>query len=628
MDHKSKFWVGFAVALFYICGGFCAEPTIQQTNFFLPQNPVAAAYVLGRLSNQELIAAPRSEFVYVALLQRAGLERKHRIEALQGLAIIRHTDPLSELLRALSELDKKGEVTQEALRDLLPILLESKRTELASKRETLTNLATQSQLALTREIGFAALLTADASIEPAWKQSESSSAQLLDLLLAVPMLRDATLRSAAYPKIEPLLHREDSPELRRAAITAIVAVPGHDAETFKTLAALVQAGTERPAAIASLQRIPSKAWPKEAIEPLANNLLETLQATPASERTGTDFSNALQFATDLAWFLPDEKSRSLTKTLRGLGPTIIVLRAVYEQLRYDKQLIVVEVGKPVALVLENEDAMPHNLAILTPGSLEEIGMATEKMSAEPDAEGRLYIPASPKVLYATKLVAPGQKIQLAFTAPVDPGGYPYVCTFPGHWRRMVGTLAVVKDVEAYLASHSESQQPKITEWKLEDLAPELSKVAYGRNLENGKTLFTQLACVQCHKLGKQGYAYGPDLTGVLVRYKNDRASVLQQILEPSKVIEERYRNVNFELKAGEPVTGMVLKEDSQTVSIQTGPADSLIQTLNKSEIQQRRTQTSSPMPVGLFNALSKDQIFDLLAYLESDGNIENHAHQH
>jgi len=599
-----------------------------KTNFFLPQNPIAAAYVLGRLSNQELIAAPRSEFVYVALLQRSGLERKYRIEALQGLATIRHTDALSELLGAVSELDKKGETTQDTLRDLLPILLEFKPAELASKRELLVNLAAQSQLALTREIGFAAFVTADASIEQAWKQATSSSPQLSDLLLAVPMLRDSTLRAAAYPKIEPLLHREDSPELRRAAIRAIVAVPGHDAETFKTLAALVRAGTERPAAIAAMQRIPSKTWPKEAIEPLVNSLLEILPSTPTSERTGPDFSNALQFATDLASFLPDEKSRNLTKTLRGLGPTIIVLRAVYEQLRYDKQLIVVETGKPVALVLENEDAMPHNLAILAPGSLEEIGTATEKMSAEPDAEGRLYIPASPKVLHATKLAAPGQKVQLAFTAPSEPGEYPYVCTFPGHWRRMVGTLAVVKDVEAYLASHLESQQPKITEWKLEDLAPALSKVAYGRNLENGKSLFTQLACVQCHKLGKQGYAYGPDLTGVLARYKNDRASVLQQILEPSKVIEERYRNVNFELKAGEPVTGMVLKEDSHTVSIQTGPADSLIQTLNKSEIEKRQPQTSSPMPVGLLNALSKEQIFDLLAYLESDGNVETHAHQH
>ena len=627
MDHKNKSWLGF-VWLFYSFAVFSAEAAIQQTNFFLPQNPVAAAYVLARLSNQELIAAPRSEFVYVALVQRPGLERKYRIEALQGLASIRQTDPLSELLRALSELDKKGETTQDALRDLLPILLEFKPAELAPKRETLANLATQSQLALTREIGFAALFTADASIEPAWKQAESRSAQLLDLLLAIPMLRDATLKAAAYLKTEPLLHREDSPELRRAAITAIVAVPGHDTETFRTLAALVRAGIERPASIASLQRIPSKAWPKEAIEPLVNSLLKILQGTAASERAGPDFSKELQFATDLASFLPEEKSRDFTKTLRGLGPTIIVLRAVYEQLRYDKQLIVVEAGKPVALVLENEDAMPHNLAILTPGSLEEIGTATEKMSADPDAEGRLYIPASPKVLHATKLVAPGQKVQLAFAAPVEPGEYPYVCTFPGHWRRMVGTLAVVKDVEAYLASHAESQQPKITEWKLEDLVPELSKVGYGRNLEKGKTLFTQLACVQCHKLGKQGYGYGPDLTGVLVRYKNDRASVLQQILEPSKVIEERYRNVNFELKAGEPVTGMVLKEDSQTVSIQTGPADSLIQTLNKSDIQQRQPQTSSPMPLGLLNALSKDQIFDLLAYLESEGNIENHAHQH
>src|ERR1041385_252502 len=141
----------------------------SKTNFFLPQNPVAAAYVLGRLSNQELIAAPRSEFVYVALLQRAGLERKYRIEAVQGLTIIRHTDQPGELLRALSELDKKGESNQDSLRDLGQILLESKSAELSAKRELLINLATQSKLAVTRQIGFGAIITADGSIESAWK---------------------------------------------------------------------------------------------------------------------------------------------------------------------------------------------------------------------------------------------------------------------------------------------------------------------------------------------------------------------------------------------------------------------------------------------------------------------------
>ena len=65
-----------------------AQDDTPKKTFFLPKNATAAAYILNRLSNKELIAAPRSEFVYVALLQRKGLERKYRIEALQGLAAI------------------------------------------------------------------------------------------------------------------------------------------------------------------------------------------------------------------------------------------------------------------------------------------------------------------------------------------------------------------------------------------------------------------------------------------------------------------------------------------------------------------------------------------------------------
>ena len=114
-----------------------AQPANSQTNFFLPKNPVAAAYVLGRLSNQELISAPRSEFVYVALLQRAGLERKYRQEALEGLAGLRHTDTLTELLGAMAELDKKGEQSTNVLRDLAPLLLQSKQSDLAGKRSAL-----------------------------------------------------------------------------------------------------------------------------------------------------------------------------------------------------------------------------------------------------------------------------------------------------------------------------------------------------------------------------------------------------------------------------------------------------------------------------------------------------------
>ena len=61
-----------------------AEESPKKT-MFLPKSPVAAAYMLARLSNKELIEAPRSEFVYVALLQRAGLGVNHRLASMSGL---------------------------------------------------------------------------------------------------------------------------------------------------------------------------------------------------------------------------------------------------------------------------------------------------------------------------------------------------------------------------------------------------------------------------------------------------------------------------------------------------------------------------------------------------------------
>jgi putative heme-binding domain-containing protein len=295
---------------------------------------------------------------------------------------------------------------------------------------------------------------------------------------------------------------------------------------------------------------------------------------------------------------------------------------------YDKTLIVIETGKPAAIVLINDDAMPHNLAVVMPGAVEEIGQASEKMSPEPDAQGRTYVPDNPKVLFATRMVEPGQQAKLSFTAPTEPGDYQYVCTFPGHWLRMVGTLAVVKDVEAYLASRAAMPEPTLTEWKVEDLAADLPKVGTGRNLQGGRESFTRLACAQCHKLGQEGNSYGPNLSDVFKRYSNDRAQVLRQILEPSLVISNRYVNYQFELKDGDTVLGMIVKEDGDSVTVQTGPSDALVQTIRKADIKERQPQAASAMPLGLLSTLSKEQIFDLLAYLESGGSVPSHEHRH
>src|SRR5438067_7634341 len=195
-----------------------ADEAPARNTFFLPKSATAAAYVLGRLSNKELIEGPRSEFVYVALLERKGLERKYRVEALEGLAKIRNTDGLTELLKGIQELDAKGEESEPVLRDLAVLLLQNKAADLASKHADLEKLAGESRLPLTRQSGYAALMTADSSADRIWQQVQSDAAKLSDLLLSIPFVRDANLRAALYPKIEPLLHKADPPEVRRAAI--------------------------------------------------------------------------------------------------------------------------------------------------------------------------------------------------------------------------------------------------------------------------------------------------------------------------------------------------------------------------------------------------------------------------
>ena len=127
---------------------------------------------------------------------------------------------------------------------------------------------------------------------------------------------------------------------------------------------------------------------------------------------------------------------------------------------------------------------------------------------------------------------------------------------------------------------------------------DLPRIA-GRNLESGKELFIKLACAQCHKLGGEGNAYGPDLSDVFKRYNNDRAEVLRQILEPSLVISNRYVNYQFELNNGDSMLGMIVKEQGDEITVQTGPSDALIQTLKKSSIKERQAQSSSAMPLGL-----------------------------
>lgn len=82
------------------------------------------------------------------------------------------------------------------------------------------------------------------------------------------------------------------------------------------------------------------------------------------------------------------------------------------------------------------------MLILRPGIIETVGALADQMASDPQGLAKHYVPLSPDVLFHTTLVDPGESYEIVFPAPTQPGRYPFVCTFPGHWRIMQGVLIV------------------------------------------------------------------------------------------------------------------------------------------------------------------------------------------
>jgi glucose/arabinose dehydrogenase/azurin len=233
-------------------------------------------------------------------------------------------------------------------------------------------------------------------------------------------------------------------KLQNTAITALPAVPGHDAESVSILGRFVKAGPTRQAAIAALQRIPKSAWPREQLAPLATDLVAYLRALPAADRSGAAFGQALQLARDISGELPQTEGARITSALDALAVRTVRIEAVQAQMKFSISRFTVEAGQEVEIVFVNTDEMPHNLLITAQGAMEVVSLKAEAMMKEADAFAKHFVPKTPEVLFATKLLNPGETARLRFTAPKETGSYPFVCTFPGHWRTMNGNMDVVR----------------------------------------------------------------------------------------------------------------------------------------------------------------------------------------
>lgn len=161
----------------------------------------------------------------------------------------------------------------------------------------------------------------------------------------------------------------------------------------------------------------------------------------------------------------------------------------------------------------------------------------------------------------------------------------------------------------------------VKSWTMADLAGDLNRTG-GRNYARGRQAFVDAQCLACHRFGNQGGGVGPDLTAVSTRFK--RLDILESVVDPSKVVSEQFQNTSVELKNGDDAIGRLVDESADSLVLvpnQLEPDKRMV--IKKSDVAKRSFSKLSPMPSALADMLSKEDLLDLVAFLESGGRADH-----
>ena len=161
-------------------------------------------------------------------------------------------------------------------------------------------------------------------------------------------------------------------------------------------------------------------------------------------------------------------------------------------------------------------------------------------------------------------------------------------------------------------------KPKLVrEWKLDDFA-NLALRDDETTMMNGYQAFAKARCNQCHVHSGHGINLGPDLTKIGQQYNGPK--LLRQILEPSHEINKKYQPWQFVTNDGEVLSGVIKAEDERGMQVMTNLLlPDQVRTLSQRDIEIRQPSTVSPMPEGLVNVLTRQEIEDLVSFLQHGG---------
>jgi putative membrane-bound dehydrogenase-like protein len=150
----------------------------------------------------------------------------------------------------------------------------------------------------------------------------------------------------------------------------------------------------------------------------------------------------------------------------------------------------------------------------------------------------------------------------------------------------------------------------VAELKMRHSADFLAKADQSK----GRALYAGV-CGQCHKLYGEGGALGPDLTG---SGRHDLSYLIENIVDPSAVVDAAYYLNILEHKDGRVLSGIVGAQSERTLTLRAVGQESVI---DRQDIKARKIMPISLMPEGLLQAFTPEQQRDLLAYLMGNSQV-------
>jgi len=192
----------------------------------------------------------------------------------------------------------------------------------------------------------------------------------------------------------------------------------------------------------------------------------------------------------------------------------------------------------------------------------------------------------------------------------------------GRWLDQLQAGGLAKELQLDLLEAAEKRSAAGVKQKLsnyeasrpkDDPLAEYRETLHGGNAAEGKKIFferPEASCVRCHKINGEGGEVGPDLSRVGAQ--KDRQYFLESIVLPNKDIAQGFESVLVALKSGTSYAGVVKTENADELVINS-PEDGLV-TVKKSDIQSR-DKGLSPMPEGMGQVLTKQDLRDLVEFL-------------